>query len=755
MMANRSAGIRIDAEPLRLVVLSVLMLLGLLYLVSSLFRIQVRDADLYSDAQDAYSFRRVRLPATRGRILDRNGVVLADNRPSYCVAFYIEELRKSGAWSNTVNQVDGLLDQVSGIVNMPREVDRDKIWAHVKRRRAIPLFAFKGLGEKGMARLAEWPDALPGTDIYVQSERVYPLGDVASHIIGYVGSGQPREAEEDENAVATDEDAEPEDFNYYLPDIAGREGIEYACDAALAGKGGGQLIRVNAVGYKHETIPGTPSVPGKDVVLTLDAELQMTAEKALGDKRGAAVVIDCRNGDILAMANSPRYNLQEFVPTLRSSTWNRLLKDPAKPLYNRSTSGIYPPGSVFKPILALCALREGAVTEHTTYTCTGSIMVGGRRIECSHRYGHGELDLRQAIAASCNPYFISVGMRLGFEPNLHDDCAMLGFGSAPRIGISTASGVLPSDAWKRKTQHDGWRGGDTANVSIGQGFFKVTPLQIALMTAAIATDGKVIKPRLIRDAGDGTGVKDQLEIAGTMNWSAQDLRVVKEGMYDVVNSAYGTGLKVAVSSVRAAGKTGTAEYMEDGIKKKHAWMILFAPYEKPLYAMAVVAEDSDFGGLTAAAISRQILLKLYPEPLSTNGVDSATTTVIPGLGEAPIFVEPSLSEETPPTPRTDENGGLTSTNDAASVSAVPTETDAPAFEEPVDTEGSEEEVTPSEEPEGDAPAVVPTPAPLPSLSADAPVSAETPPPAVSVPAPVHQATSTSELWETPTTPSED
>lgn len=636
MKATRSVGTTIDAERLRFAVLSVLMLLCLAYLVASLHRIQVRDAGLYADAQDAYSFRRVRVPATRGRILDRNGVVLADNKPSYCVAFYIEELRKSGAWSNTVNHVDALLDKVSRIVDRPRDVNREQIAAHITRRRAIPLFAFKGLDEEQMARLAEWPGSLPGTDIYVQSERFYPFGDMASHIIGYVGSGQPREVEED----AVKPEAEEEDFNFYLPDLAGREGIEYACDAELAGRGGGHLIRVNAVGYKHEIIPGKASVSGKDVVLALDAQLQLVAEKALGRNRGAAVVLDCRSGDILAMANSPRYDLRDFVPTLSTATWNRLLKDPAKPLYNRSSSGVYPPGSVLKPVVALCALREGAVDENEIFNCVGSIVVGGRTFNCSHRNGHGEMDLRRAIAVSCNPYFIAAGQRLSYEPKLYGDLHALGFGVAPQIGVQTSSGILPSHAWKRKRFKDSWRGGDTANLSIGQGYLGGTPLQIAIMTAALATDGKVIKPRLIRDAGDGAGVQEALQVSGTMNWSAHNLSIVKGGMYDVLNAPYGTGRRAAIRSVKAGGKTGTAEYLENHVRKKHAWMITFVPFEHPQYAVVAVAEDSDAGGQTAAGIVRQITMKLFNE-------DPDAEVWYP---EEPEIVEPEVPEVGDPAP---------------------------------------------------------------------------------------------------------
>lgn len=608
MKATRTAGARIDAERLRFAALGALMLVGILHLLSSLHRIQVEDSAVYADAQDATSFRRVRLPATRGRILDRNGVVLADNRPSYCVAVYIEELRQSGPWSNTVNRVDALLDEVSAIVDKPREVDREGIWAHLHRRRAIPLFAFKGLDESQMARLAEWPGALPGADIHVQAERFYPQGDLACHLVGYVGAGQPREAADEENLSEEDQA-----YNFYLPDLAGRDGVELACDAELAGRGGGHLIRVNAVGYKHEVIPGRPPVPGRDVVLTIDADLQKAAEEALGGNRGAAVVIDCASGDLLAAASAPRYDLMEFVPSLPRATWQRLLRNPARPLVNRALGGIYPPGSIFKPVVALSALREGVITPDDIYTCTGSIMVGPRTIRCAHRYGHGDIAMRRAIAASCNPYFIAVGMKLGFEPRLHDACAALGFGRSASIGIPAAAGILPSAAWKRRRLREGWRGGDTANIAIGQGLLSITPLQAAVMTAAIALDGRVPNPRIIRDRGDGSGVHERFELAATVDWRAADLALVKAGMEDVIHASHGTGRRAAIRSVRAAGKTGTAEYYERGVRKKHAWFALFAPVDRPRYAMAVVAEDSDAGGQTAARIAHRILAHLYGE----------------------------------------------------------------------------------------------------------------------------------------------
>jgi penicillin-binding protein 2 len=610
-MTTHSAGIQSDKGRLRMAVVLGVMMLGLAYLTGCLYKIQVKHSTLYSDAQDDYSFRRVRQPAPRGKILDRNGAVLADNKPSYSVAIYIEELRQRGAWSNTINHVDTILDNISVITGKERDIDRDGIWAHIQRRRPIPLFAFEGLDDIQLARLAEYPGPLPGTDIYVQAKRSYPMGDLASHIIGYVGSGLPREVQEEGEEPSSDKD-----YYYNLPDMAGREGIELACDSQLAGRGGGHLIRVNAVGYKHEIIPGKPPVPGSDVILTLDAHLQRVAEEALGQNRGAAVVIDCTNGDILAIASSPRFDLGDFVPRLSPEKWKSLLRNPNKPLYNRALNGVYMPGSVFKPVVALGALREKVINEHEHYNCTGFIKIGGRTFRCAQRYGHGQLEMRRAIAASCNPYFIEIAQRMGYEPAIYEDALQLGFGRAPQIGIPASSGLLGSTKWKKARHKDSWRAGDTANVAMGQGFITASPLQVAIMATAIALDGKVIKPRLIRDAGDGTGIRDELVISDVMDWSNHDLAVVKGGMYDAVVKPYGTARRSKIPGVSAGAKTGTAEYYEGGERKKLAWMISFAPFENPAYTVTVVAEDSDAGGQTAAAILRKIYKELFAEEIA-------------------------------------------------------------------------------------------------------------------------------------------
>lgn len=659
---------------IRLIVLGVLMFIGLTYLMICLYNIQVTQNSEFESEQEFHSLRRVRLPATRGKILDRNGTVLADNKPSYCVSIYLEEMRQKGAWTNTINYVAERLEEISEIAGVPCEIDKDDIWAHIRRRRAIPLVAFRGLDDVAIARLSENAKHLQGVDLSVQAERVYPYGDFACHLIGYVGKGQPDNLEHELNPDGLEDfDAESLEYDFLLPDFVGKDGIEKACNTTLAGVGGGELIRINAVGYRHESYMGKAPELGKDVRLTIDLRLQKIAEEALEGVRGSIIVMDCETGELLVVASAPRYNLSRFVPVLSGSYWRELLDNPMRPLYGRACSGIYAPGSIFKPLVALAALREGVIDENTHFYCSGRVEIGGREFRCARRSGHGDLNLRQAICGSCNPYFIMAGTRLRYEPHIYNDAFDVGFGQAPKLEIPCAEGVLPSSDWKRRRERDGWRDGDTANISMGQGYLSVSPLQVAVYTAALANGGKVLRPRLVLPEG---GKIEEGEVLRHMNWRSQDLQLVKLGMWDVVNSGWGTGRRAKLDGVSLAAKTGTAEYMEKGVKKKNAWMIGFAPFDKPKYAIVTMQEDSDAGGISAAALMKKMTQAIFL-PDTVNVVIEEQTfeeenfveidEIVPtdanidlGISQEDLGIEPITVEEGQPNPElsTQESSSL-------------------------------------------------------------------------------------------------
>jgi len=575
----------------RIYCIGLLMLGGFLVLGSRLHSVQVRNSPVYSGEQRRQSLRRVLLPAPRGRLFDRHGVCMADNRPEYCIAVYLEELRRPGRWSNTVNAVDAEIDRMAAYLQVPREITRDDIEQHVYKRLPLPLPAWRGVDARTLARFAENPVYTPGFDILVQAQRHYPYGTLAAHLLGYVGRERP---------VMTNDVV----FHYDVMGMRGRAGIEMALDDRLAGTPGGQLITVNVTGYKHSTT-NRAAVAGEDVRLTIDLALQQELERLLEGNRAAGVIIDPRNGDVLAMASLPAFDPNEMSPSISHKDWNRLLSDPRCPLLNRAVSGVYPPGSIYKPVVALAALAQG-VPPDITLGCDGEYPIGKIKIRCWHRAGHGMISLRKAIEQSCNPFFCALGVQIGLDA-IHDMSRRLGLGERTGIGLpGERSGLVPSDEWKRERQRDGWRTGDTANLSIGQGMLLVTTLQMAVYTAALANGGYVMRPRLVVDPAYPEG-----ECRRRVELPAGTLPAVRLGMADVIHAARGTGKRAAVPGLRMAGKTGTAEYGPRSQRRKHTWMIAFAPFDAPTVAMVILVEDGESGGLTAAPIVRQLMQYIF------------------------------------------------------------------------------------------------------------------------------------------------
>lgn len=573
---------QVELQRFRLRLVLVAMLLALGFLGVTLWRVQVLRATEFRSSLDRQSMRRVRLPGIRGRIFDRNGTCLADNQPSYCVAIYTEELRQPGRWGRTIDKVEAVIGELSEILGLPPEASREDIARHVNRRLPLPFLAWHGLDARALARWAESERSFPGVDVYVEPVRVYPAEGAATHVVGYVGRAEPRQRSE-------------RPYHYYLPEMEGKAGIERVMDPQLRGQSGGRLIRVDASGFKHDEMGEREPVAGADVHLTLDLEIQRMAEAVLNEKTGAAVVLNARNGNVLALASAPAF----AVDSLKSQErWQNVVNNPDRPLLNRAIAGRYPPGSTFKPLVAVTGLTYDHITPATVIHCPGYYEVGKHRFHCWRKSGHGDLQLRKAIEQSCNPFFINVGVRCGYERLFHMADAV-GFGHRTGIELrGESSGLLPNEAWKQRVMNDAWRVGDTCNVSIGQGALLATPLQMAVFVMTLANGGYVYRPRLL-DEGIQHG-----DLVNRMAWSEAALQVVRGGMHDVVQAESGTGKRARIPGVRMAGKTGTAQY---GNGKKHAWMILFAPFDAPRYAVALVVEDAVSGGYTTAPRMRKLM----------------------------------------------------------------------------------------------------------------------------------------------------
>ena len=565
--------------------------LGFTVLLLRLWRVQIRENVRYDGVRERQSIRRVEVPGLRGRILDRNGELLADNRPAYEVVIYCEELSQPGSWRNTILAVDSLIDQLSQRLGLVRQITRAQVARHVNESRPIPLVAWRDVDFRTVAYLSERAHALPGVDIRPMPRRFYPNGALAAHLLGYVGT-----------RTSVDDDAER--WDYRLPDPHGRTGLEKTYDRLLSGTSGEVMLRVDSRVYTRERWVRRPASQGRDLTLTLSLPLQRAAERALAGRPGAVVALDPRNGDVLVLASAPTYDLNSFIPSISTKAWRALLEDPAKPLFNRAIQAQYSPGSVFKPFVGIAA-QSRQFDPETLYECTGVYTDYRCRLRCANRYGHGELDLRQALMKSCNPYFCAMGTHIGIDA-IATTAKQAGFGTCTGIDLAgEADGLIPTPDWKkRRFSRPGegtWTPADTAQCSIGQGFVTATPLQVAHATGALATGGALYRPRLVAQNPAG-------ELQSTLPWSKEAIRTVVEGMEMVV--AGGTGQTMQVPNIRVAGKTGTAEYIDreaGNARRKHVWSVAFAPVEAPEIVVCAMLDNGIGGGRDAGPIVQRVL----------------------------------------------------------------------------------------------------------------------------------------------------
>ena len=628
-MSRREAQ-ALEGEVARLAALGLFMLAGMIALAVSLWNIQVARGDDFRRDLMRQSVRRVRIPAARGRIYDRHGVVLADNRPSFALAIYLESLRArpGSRGKSTMDLVRETMEEIQAWIGLPPELTESDIRAHLRRRLPLPLIAWRDIPETAVARWAEHAQHLPGVDLLIEPVRHYPARETLCHTLGYVGGLR-------ETPRAEDPD---ESYHYRLPEYEGRAGLEKQYESLLRGEAGGRLVPVDVAGFRRRDLerdaPGgpTPSVwgmgrgggdglrraiqaeyreprPGRDLRLAIDIRIQHLAEEALEGHIGAAVVLDPRNGDVLALASRPAYDPNAFVPAIPSALWRSLMEDPAIPLIHRATTAAYAPGSTFKPVTAVAASRHG-LTPATTYECDGSISLGRQPFRCWDTLGHGRLDLRRAICVSCNVYFYQAALAAGPEA-LADAAREFGLGARTGIDLAPESaGLAPDPAWKRATHRESWTPGNTAHYAIGQSYLLATPVQMAVLAAAIANGGTVYRPRLMigdRPFDGGAFSERPPEVVRRVSWPPRIRDAIRGGMEDVVMSEQGTGKRARVPGMRIAGKTGTAEFGPADRKKKRGWMIAYAPADQPRYAVAMMVEDAVSGGLTVAPLVQRLM----------------------------------------------------------------------------------------------------------------------------------------------------
>lgn len=562
-------------------------------LAGRLYYLQIQETDKYKTLSEDNRIRLFPVMPDRGRILDKNGAVLADSTQRF--QLWLD--------AGSKKQAEELLAALKEILAMPEE-EIEALREKLKKAPREPLLIRDYLEWDALSAVEVRLPDLPGVQVETSHVRRYPLGGVAAHVVGYVG------------AVSKEEMAGSALYRH--PNFRiGKTGIEKALEIRLMGKPGVKRIEVDALGRRVQELSIEESIPGQATRLAIDAELQAFAMQKLAGKgglvreSGAAVVLDVATGGVLAMASVPAFDPNIMVRGMKTDEWQALIHDPDVPLNNKTLGVQYPPGSTFKLVTALAGLEAGVISQHTTHHCPGHYRFGNRLFHCWERKGHGTLDLPGAVAKSCNVYFYQVAQAVGVD-RIAETARKLGLGEVTGIGlVGEKPGLIPDRAWKKKALKAPWYPGETLSVGIGQGYVLATPLQLALMAARIA-GGKKLEPHLVQE--ERKNEFPALEV------SVANLGLLRYAMNRVVNTrgGIGYGVRIPEEGYEMAGKTGTSqthqktyEFLPKERKLRyHAVFVGYAPVQEPRYAVAVVIEHGGFGGQAAAPVARDLLRKV-------------------------------------------------------------------------------------------------------------------------------------------------
>lgn len=567
------------------------------------FYLQVIEGEAYRVLSENNSIRLQSVDAPRGLIFDANRSLLVDNRPSFDLGIILKDAKP----------LDETVRKLAHYLEIPEAEISDRIKSSKGVPSYKPVFVKRDIGRNAMAAVEVHKFDLPGVTINVRPVRHYINSMRASHLIGYLGEINANELSSEAYGACRS------------GDYIGRFGVEKSYEEMLRGKRGGQQVEVNVRGQVVRVLKTVNAQPGKNLLLTIDARLQKTAETLLAEKVGAVVAVDPDNGYILAMASNPTFDQNTFVSGLSHDEWNALLYNPDNPMTNKVLQGEYPPASTYKIVTAIAGLEEGAVDESTVINCPGYYALGNRVFRCWRRGGHGKVDMQRAIAESCDVYFYQVGEAVGVD-KLAEYARAFGLGSRTKIRLDNeARGLIPTAEWKRKHIGEPWQRGETLTIAIGQGFNLVTPLQMAALMGAIANGGTLYRPLIVQaiETADGGLVQPETPyIAGRLDISEKTLAIVRQGLWAVVNGKKGTARGSRLKGVEMSGKTGTAQVVgrkegEDLSKKTdeevahhfkdHAWFVAYAPSQDPEIAVAVIVEHGEHGSSTAAPIAKAVI----------------------------------------------------------------------------------------------------------------------------------------------------
>jgi penicillin-binding protein 2 len=587
----------------RFIILSLVAAGIFLLLALRLWYLQVIGVERYRTLSEKNRIRYVPIAAPRGQILDRNGEMLVDSRPAFDVSVLRQE----------VEDRDELLLRLSQLLGVPvgELLSRWEKGRNYPPYRPVPLAA--DIGRDALEMVQENGVDLPGILTEVHPVRSYLRGDLGAHLLGYLGE-------------ITERELQAQEFDGYRPgDFIGKSGLEKALERYLRGADGQRRVEVDVKGRELRLLRIQEPIPGSRVYLTLQQNLQQAAEKALGDKDGAAVALDVHTGEVLALVSRPAFNPALFARGISGQEWIALLQNPSHPLQNKAVRGQYPPGSTFKTVVALAALKAGVATPATSVNCQGSFRLGNRQFRCWKKEGHGTVDLKKAIKESCDVWFYKVGLEVGID-RIAEMSRAMGLGAELGLGLDgEKGGLIPDRAWKERRLGAPWYNGETVNAAIGQGYVLTTPLQLATMMAAVANGGSVLRPQLVKriESLDGQVLQEaRPEVLRSTPLAPADLQAVRRGLEAVVNEAGGTAWSNRLQGVRIAGKTGTAQVVklkDDRSRgqevpfahRDHALFVAYAPADDPQLAVAVVVEHGGHGGSAAAPVARAIFATYF------------------------------------------------------------------------------------------------------------------------------------------------
>jgi penicillin-binding protein 2 len=596
----------------RIIGTSICVILAFLVLFLRFFYLQIIKGEEYRVLSEKNSVRLVGIKAPRGLIFDRNKQLLVDNRPSFNLKIMPEDAK----------DIQDTVSRVSKIIKVPCEKLMKKI-SEARRRafyRSITLQ--DDISREELAVIEANKFDLPGIFIEIEPARHY-IYKRAAHLLGYLGE------------VNNAELLSGKYPNVKIGDTIGRYGIEKSFENSLQGKRGGKQVEVDANGRVIKVLKTVDPISGLNLKLSLDLDLQTVAEKMMEGRQGAVVAIDPNNGNVLVMVSVPGFDQNDFVGGISTKKWRALINDPAKPLINKTIQGEYPPASTYKVITSIAALEEKIVDIHTTVFCPGFFKYSGRPYRCWNKGGHGSIDVIEALSQSCDVYFYQMGDKIGVD-TLAKYAIACGLNKATGIQLANErSGLIPTSSWKKDRFKEPWYHGETLSLAIGQGYNLVTPLQMAVLTAAVANGGTLYKPGIVSriENSQGTIVSEiESEVTGILSISNNNLEIIRKGLFKTVQGSRGTARKIRQKHVTIAGKTGTAQVFGvkpgDNLKtdkldfhlRDHAWFICYAPTEKPVIAIAVLVEHGGQGSAVAAPVAAAIVSRYIPETLPAKSI---------------------------------------------------------------------------------------------------------------------------------------